>query len=69
MADPSERIEKRKDGAIIYRVTVRGTREIQRWIYHWGPNCEVLSPLSFRKKVQAELSAMLSVYRKRNKSR
>jgi len=64
---PTEKVETKKDGSIIYRVTVQGTREIQRWIYHWGPNCEVLSPLPFRKEVQAELRAMLAVYSK-NKS-
>lgn len=60
---PSQKVEKNKDGSIVLTVTVDGTAEVRRWIYHWGPNCEVISPPEFRKEVEAELEAMIKVYR------
>lgn len=59
---PSQKIEKNKDGSIIFSVTLNGTKELRWWVYHWGTNCEVLSPPEFRKEVLAELKAMVGVY-------
>lgn len=59
---PTQKIEKNTDGSIIFSVRLSGTDEIRWWIYHWGPNCEVLSPPEFRKEVAAELKAMVGVY-------
>ena len=62
---PTQKVETRKDGSIIFRVTLNGTEEIRRWIYHWGPNCEILSPKNFRAEVAAELKSMSAVYKKK----
>lgn len=59
---PTQKIEKNKDGSIIFSVTLKGTKELRWWVYHWGTNCEVISPPEFRKEVLAELKAMVEVY-------
>lgn len=59
---PTQKIEKMNDGSITVTVTLNGSEEIRRWVYHWGPNCEVLSPTEFRREVIEELSSMSKVY-------
>ena len=61
---PSQQIKKNADGSIVFNVTVNGTEELRRWIYHWGINCRVLSPAYLRKEVAAELNAMAKMYSK-----
>jgi len=45
---PRETIELADDGTVVYRVSVSGTDEIQRWILGFGAEAEVLSPASLR---------------------
>ncbi|MBI5237048.1 MAG: WYL domain-containing transcriptional regulator [Deltaproteobacteria bacterium] len=59
---PMQKIEERPDGSIIFRVTVRGTRELKWWIYHWIPFCKVLSPPELRKEMMGEMREMMKVY-------
>ncbi|MBI5599479.1 MAG: transcriptional regulator [Deltaproteobacteria bacterium] len=61
---PTQKIEERKDGSIIFRVTVEGTKELKWWIYHWIPFCKVLAPPELRKEMTDEMKAMLKVYGK-----
>ena len=51
-----------QDGSIVLKVTVNGTMELKRWLFQWGPDCEVLSPPEFRKEVAAELRSMSERY-------
>ena len=62
---PTQKIETKKDGSLVFTVTLDGTEEIRRWVYHWGPNCEVLAPAAFRKEVMGELKTMVKVYTKK----
>lgn len=62
---PTQKIAKKKDGSIIFTATLKGTEEIRRWVYHWGPNCEVLAPKEFRREVAEELRSMVKVYGKK----
>jgi predicted DNA-binding transcriptional regulator YafY len=39
-----EAVERMPDGSVLYRVTVRGLAEIQRWILGFGDQATVLSP-------------------------
>jgi predicted DNA-binding transcriptional regulator YafY len=55
---------KNKDGSIIFKVIVQGTRELKWWIYHWIPHVEILSPPELRKKVTEEMREMVRVYEK-----
>jgi len=61
---PSQKIGENGDGSIEFSVTLDGTDEIKRWIYHWGPNCEVISPPEFRQEVAEELNQMTDLYKK-----
>lgn len=61
---PTQTIEEEKDGSIVFRVTVEGTKELKWWIYHWIPYVEILSPPELKKEVIEEMKAMLGVYGK-----
>lgn len=63
---PTQKIEDRPDGSIIFRVTVRGTRELKWWIYHWIPFCRVLAPPELRKEMMGEMREMMKVYGKKH---
>jgi predicted DNA-binding transcriptional regulator YafY len=41
---------------------VNGTMELKRWLFQWGPDCEVLSPPEFRNEVAEELKAAAGLY-------
>ena len=44
-------VEESKNGEIIYRVTVRGTEEIKRWILGFGDQAVVLEPIELREEL------------------
>jgi predicted DNA-binding transcriptional regulator YafY len=47
---PRETVEVSDDDTVIYRVSVSGTEEIQRWILGFGDEAEVMSPASLREE-------------------
>ncbi len=59
---PTQKIEPRKDGSILFEGRVNGTEELRRWIYNLGTNCEVLAPKSLKRSGR-ELKSMAAVYR------
>ncbi len=59
---PTQQIEEKPDGSIIFRVTLEGTMEIKWWIYHWIPYCKVIAPAGLRKEMIQEMKAMTGVY-------
>ena len=59
---PTQVIEEQKDGSILFKVTVEGTRELKWWIYHLIPHCKILSPPELREEVIGEMKAMLRKY-------
>ena len=59
---PTQKIEEKKDGSLIFKVTVEGTKELKWWIYHWIPYCEVIAPPELKKEMTGEMKAMLKVY-------
>ena len=61
---PTQAIEEKEDGSIIFKVTVEGTRELKWWTYHWIPFCEILAPPELKKEVIEEMKGMLGVYGK-----
>jgi len=52
-------------GDIIYRVTVRGTREVGWWILQYGSDAEVLEPKILREQMRCTAERMLRVYARR----
>lgn len=59
---PTQVIEENKDGSIILKVRIEGTRELKWWTYHWIPNCEILAPAELREEVMREMKEMLKRY-------
>ena len=59
---PTQAIEENKDGSIIFKVRIEGTRELKWWTYHWIPYCEILAPVELREEVIREMRDMLRVY-------
>ncbi|TAN41694.1 MAG: WYL domain-containing protein [Nitrospirae bacterium] len=53
---PSEKREFLPNGDLVMSVTVKGEREIKKWIYTWLPDVEIVEPVWFRKQVKKELS-------------
>ena len=59
---PTQDIEEQKDGSIIFKAMIEGTRELKWWTYHWIPYCKILAPAELRKEVAEDMRAMLKVY-------
>ncbi len=59
---PTQRIEEKEDGSIIFSVTVEGTRELKWWTYHWIPYCKVIKPPELREEIKKEIKALARVY-------
>lgn len=64
---PTQVIEEQKDGSIIFKVKLKGTKEIKWWAYHWAPYCEILSPPELRKEAREEIRELGRVYNKKKK--
>ena len=56
---PREHVEPGRDGSVVYRVTVSGIEEIQRWLLGFGAEAEVIAPTSLRQQLR-EVGAYLS---------
>ncbi|MBI3582626.1 MAG: WYL domain-containing protein [Nitrospinae bacterium] len=64
---PTQKINEQKDGSIIFKVRLEGTKEIKWWTYHWAPNCEIISPPELRKEAAEEIRKLGRVYGKKKK--
>ena len=61
---PTQTIEEQKDGSIIFKAKLKGTKEIKWWAYHWAPNCEIISPPELRKEAREEIRKLGRMYNK-----
>ncbi|MFW6108115.1 MAG: WYL domain-containing protein, partial [bacterium] len=59
---PGQSIEECPGGDIIYRVHVRGTREIGWWIMQYGPDAEVLEPPELRDRIRRNAEQTARIY-------
>jgi predicted DNA-binding transcriptional regulator YafY len=59
---PSQELERRPDGSLIWRASVAGTIEIRFWILSWGPDVEVLEPADLRAQVAERLRTAAALY-------
>ena len=59
---PPQVLATEPDGSLTWRATVSGTVEIRTWILSWGPDVEVLAPLSLRTEVADLLAAAAARY-------
>ncbi len=59
---PTQRIERRSDGSIVWSATVSGILEVRLWILEWGADAEVLAPPELRADVAATFRRAASRY-------
>jgi predicted DNA-binding transcriptional regulator YafY len=59
---PGQSIQELPGGDILYRVHVRGIREISWWIMQYGPDAEVLEPRALRDLMRENAARMLRLY-------
>jgi predicted DNA-binding transcriptional regulator YafY len=50
------------DGGALLRAKVAGTKEVTRWVLHWGAHAEVLGPPELRSELREELRDALAPY-------
>jgi len=61
---PSEQAEQAGPDRLRYRVTVRGTEEIKRWLLGFGAEAEVLKPAELRRELHLIGRSLAEIYRK-----
>ena len=61
---PYEEIKEQPDGSIIYEATVSGREEFIRWVLGFGPEAELLEPLSARQEIKRIVSGSMQNYEK-----
>jgi proteasome accessory factor B len=59
---PSQKLEWRDDGSLVWRGRIAGTHEVRVWILGWGADAEVLEPRSLRDEVADELRRAAAGY-------
>ena len=59
---PSQKLEWRDDGSVVWRGRIAGTHEVRVWILGWGADAEVLEPRALRDEVAAELRRAAAAY-------
>lgn len=65
---PSQEVDDLKNGGCLLTVRVSEPREMQPWIRSWGPDVEVLSPMSLRQAIAEEAARMADLYQGRGQS-
>lgn len=58
----SQKVQELPDGTLKFEVTVRGTREITRWILGYGSEVEVLEPVELKASVRESVRKMSKMY-------
>lgn len=60
---PSQKLEDRPDGGLVFTAEVAGLEEIKFWVLKWGRAATVLSPPSLRSAVCREAGALVAQHR------
>jgi predicted DNA-binding transcriptional regulator YafY len=59
---PSQRLERRRGGAVELCMEVGGVAEVRSWVLSFGSGAEVLEPETLREEVRADLARALARY-------
>jgi len=57
---PSQRMRRRRDGALELRLETASRKELTRWVLSWMPHVRVLSPRELRERVRERLRRALA---------
>jgi predicted DNA-binding transcriptional regulator YafY len=58
----SPRLTDRQDGSLLFEVTVNHDREILQWLMQYGPDAEILKPVSYRDRFKEMLQSWTKLY-------
>ena len=61
---PSERKERRADGALVYRLRSSAQWEIIPWVQSFGALAELVAPVAWRDALRANVEAMMARYQR-----
>lgn len=50
------------DGGLLFEVIVNNDREFLRWVMQYGPNAEILEPVSYREQMRKQLKQWIAQY-------
>jgi predicted DNA-binding transcriptional regulator YafY len=56
------KMEDLKDGSLLFEVTVNHDREFLNWVYQYGPDAEILEPVSYREMMREKLRKWMELY-------
>lgn len=56
------RMTDEEDGSLLFEVTVNNDKEFIKWILQYGPNAEILEPVSARQGLKQQLEQWMNVY-------
>jgi predicted DNA-binding transcriptional regulator YafY len=60
----SPKMTNLRDGSMIFEVTLDQDREFLGWLSQYGPDAEILEPVSYRQAMQERLSSWMEIYKK-----
>lgn len=57
------KMTEQKDGSLLFEVTINHDREFLGWLSQYGPDAEILEPVSYREAMKEKLTRWQSVYK------
>lgn len=58
----SPKMTNQSDGSMLFEVTLNQDREFLGWLSQYGPDAEILEPVSYRQEMQEKLSRWMKIY-------
>ncbi len=58
----SQKLERQRDGSLLFEVTLGATEEIKSWVLSFGRHAEVLEPTTLRQALAEEIQQMAQHY-------
>lgn len=56
------KLTEEKDGSLLFEVTLNDDTEFLQWLMKYGPNAEIIAPVSYRDKMKQTLNEWLEIY-------
>lgn len=60
---PSQQLEHKQDGSLVFRATVSGEHEFIGWVMSWAPWAELVEPAEWREGVRERVKALAAKHR------
>ena len=59
---PSQQIEELPDGSVLEKLTVTGLQDVEKWVFSFGSQAEVIEPAELREKFRKEVGQLAEKY-------